>query len=771
MKQNSTTAQAAQQPRKSQRHKRIDSNSFIQSANELVKLGWHPVPLGRAKGKDLLVAGITGREGTDVSEEETFREWADRWADTGDGLNLGTRMPVGVIALDVDCYDGKPGSETMAACADEWGDLPLTWTITARDDGSSKLLYRVPEGWEGVGTIPDPRGGKASGVEVLQRHHRYAVVPPSFHEVGPVRVFGPDGNECELMPAPGELPMLPDAWCEGLHKNRPKAERDHTAEPDELLASFPEGPMTDAVQKAMQAMLDAIASGAGRHDTMNEKLLELLRLGWGGASGVPLAVQMLRPMFVQATTPERGEEEARAEFDRSLKGAAELVAGMGPSVAHAFQPGGIWHRDTGWVPHPDLPGLMKRGVVPSAGDDAEAVTVSSWTPADVATALDGDGPPKPSVLRRSDGAHLFYAGKVHSVHGESESGKSWVVQCAAAQELLGDGRVLYVDFEDDVSGVAGRLLHLGVPREVVVDPDRFVYVHPEESLNSDAARDAFAALVTHPFTLAVVDGVTDAMGVFGYSLTDNDDIAKWQRELPRRIASLSGAAVVCVDHVTKDADSRGRFAIGGEHKIAGLDGAAFTVEVDRPFGVGMAGVASIRVGKDRPGHVRGLGVGWRKQDRTQKVATFNLDGIGPVLAWNLTPPDDDSDSKLPAGAATRNSGGGAFRPTWFMEQVSRYWEEADDPAARTQNKTVTAMCEARKAAGKPLHRQNWRTAIEFLVNEGYASTTVGPRNAEVHNVVRHYRQTEDPASDAYTGGRTLQPVTDEDGKTRFKPKG
>lgn len=370
MKQNGTTAQAVQQSRKPRRHRRIDSNSFIQSANELVKLGWHPVPLGRAKGKDLLVAGITGREGTDVSEEEAFREWADRWAATGDGLNLGTRMPVGVIALDVDCYDDKPGAETMAACADEWGELPPTWTITARHDGSSKRLYRVPEGWEGVGTIPDPRGGKASGVEVLQRHHRYAVVPPSFHEVGQVRVFGPDGNECELMPTPGELPMLPDAWCEGLHKNRPKAERDRTAEPDELLASFPEGPMTDAVQKAMQAMLDAIASGAGRHDTMNEKLLELLRLGWGGATGVPLAVQMLRPMFVQATTPERGEEEARAEFDRSLKGAAELVAGMGPSVAHAFQPGGIWHRDTWWIPDPDNPGETKRGVAPSAGDEA-----------------------------------------------------------------------------------------------------------------------------------------------------------------------------------------------------------------------------------------------------------------------------------------------------------------------------------------------------------------------------------------------------------------
>lgn len=51
--------------------------------------------------------------------------------------------------------------------------------------------------------------------------------------------------------------------------------------------------MTDAVQRAMQKVLDALSSGAGRHDEMNERLLELLRLGWGGAPGVRLAVEVV----------------------------------------------------------------------------------------------------------------------------------------------------------------------------------------------------------------------------------------------------------------------------------------------------------------------------------------------------------------------------------------------------------------------------------------------------------------------------------------------
>lgn len=349
-------------------YRRLSPDDFVESAKTLSDLGWHPIPLSGEGGKVCRPKGVTGREGVDVTEEGKFRDWAERWAGTSDGLNLGTRMPVGVIVVDVDCYDGKPGAETMAACVDKWGELPLTWSITARDDGSRKLLYRVPEGWEGVGAVPARDGSKASGVEVVQRHHRYAVVPPSIHDVGPVLAFGPDGGQCAQLPTPEQLPMLPDSWRDGLHKNHIAVERDRTATPDDLLESFPGGLMTDAVQKAMNQVLDAIDSGAGRHDTMNEKVLELLRLGWGGATGVRLAVAVVRTAFLQALGSERGVDDARREFDRSLKGAAEIVAGSGPSVGHAFQPAGAWHNDSRWIADPKNEGLLMRGVEPAEDD-------------------------------------------------------------------------------------------------------------------------------------------------------------------------------------------------------------------------------------------------------------------------------------------------------------------------------------------------------------------------------------------------------------------
>jgi hypothetical protein len=63
------------------------------------------------------------------------------------------------------------------------------------------------------------------------------------------------------------------------------------------------------------------------------------------------------------------------------------------------------------------------------------------------------------------------------------------------------------------------------------------------------------------------------------------------------------AAVVCVDHVAKHTN-RGRFALGGQHKMAGLSRAAHIMEMEQPFAIGQCGVANVRVGKDRPGRVR-----------------------------------------------------------------------------------------------------------------------------------------------------------------------
>jgi hypothetical protein len=269
---------------------------------------------------------------------------------------------------------------------------------------------------------------------------------------------------------------------------------------------------------------------------------------------------------------------------------------------------------------------------------------SSWAPVDLTAYLDGTyKPDEPTLLRRSDGQPLLYAGKVSALYGESESGKSWLAQCAAAEVLTAGGRVLYLDFEDSPGAVTDRLLRLGVALDDAAR--RFLYVQPERNLSSPGDRAAFEQLLSSNLTLAVLDGVTDAMGVFELKIKDNDDVATFMRDLPRRLARDTGAAVVMVDHVTKDREGRGRYAIGGQHKLAAIDGAAYTVEVRDPLGRGLSGVVDVRLGKDRPGALRGLAGPMRAADRTQDLATFHLEGTAESgrLTWRLDPPGTDAD--------------------------------------------------------------------------------------------------------------------------------
>jgi hypothetical protein len=113
--------------------------------------------------------------------------------------------------------------------------------------------------------------------------------------------------------------------------------------------------------------------------------------------------------------------------------------------------------------------------------------------------------------------------------------------------------VLYVDFEDGALSIVGRLMALGAERDAVLQ--RFVYVRPDEPLADVAIREFNSC--SRDVTLAVLDGVTEALTLHGLDLASNTDVAKWRAQLPRPLAR-AGAAVLEIDHVVKDREQRGR---------------------------------------------------------------------------------------------------------------------------------------------------------------------------------------------------------------------
>lgn len=298
-------------------------------------------------------------------------------------------------------------------------------------------------------------------------------------------------------------------------------------------------------------------------------------------------------------------------------------------------------------------------------EEAEADDEPTWKPYDVRAALAGThDQPQPTLLERNDGEHLLYPARLHWFAGEPESGKSWVAQVAAAQVFANGGTVLYVDYESTLDDVADRMRAMGVTDDTM--GDQLTYVRPQRSVLHRREWPEFRDILTHDYDLAVVDGVTEALVTEHLSSLDNDEVAEWVKRIPRAVADHTQAAVICIDHVVKAQDGRGRYALGAQHKLASVDGCSFVVEPVQPLGRGLKGSVTVRVAKDRPGSVRPRCTTYRMSDRTQLAASIVFDSTQDGhMAVTIHPPDSRVADHEPDG----------LLPTVLMEDVSRVIED------------------------------------------------------------------------------------------------
>jgi hypothetical protein len=216
-------------------------------------------------------------------------------------------------------------------------------------------------------------------------------------------------------------------------------------------------------------------------------------------------------------------------------------------------------------------------------ETAEEDPLGSWAPVDLTSYLDGSyAPPQPCHLARTDGPHLIYPARVHWLSGEPEALKSWLGMLTCTQALLRGERVVYLDLEDGAAGVTSRLLAMGVPHDLL--NSQFLYLAPHEPLNY--TRKVHLEPLLDGASLLVIDACTESLALQQLSPKDDVDIASWLALLPRW-AARQGLTVLVLDHVVKDTETRGRWATGSQHKLAGLDGVAFTLEAVQPGGEGM----------------------------------------------------------------------------------------------------------------------------------------------------------------------------------------
>lgn len=337
--------------------------------------------------------------------------------------------------------------------------------------------------------------------------------------------------------------------------------------------------------------------------------------------------------------------------------------------------------------------------------------LSSLDVADVAALLENDlEPEEPDFLTRTDGAKLFYAGKMHVLQAEPSSGKTWIALVAALEVLAMGGAVLYLDYEDSPKGILGRLLALGAEPAHV--KERFGYMQPAGAFGTQERLELGRLLENLNPDLVVIDGVAEALARDGLSEDRASEVVGWIERLPRWI-SRTGAAVVMLDHVAKDREQQGRWARGSGAKLGAVDGASYQVKVTSSFSRHKAGTMKLVVAKDRPGGVGAIG-------DVAAIASLDPHADGARVVVRLDPNT----------AETRPSD--TWKPTALMEKASRALEESTVPITASTLRTLVH-------SEKPKLVQQ---AIARLISEGWIVEATGkPKTLRVE---RPFRQEETP---------------------------
>ena len=174
------------------------------------ELGWPQVTPGKQHPESKKPAeGISGVFGRNPVASESLM---DSWELNFPERNCLLRMPAGLIGIDIDEYwkAGAPkrGYQNILPDFVRFGDLPATYSSTSRGSGqpSRILFYQVKEGVR-FNSAP------YKDVEIVQHHHRYAVVWPSVHpNTGNTYMwYDTVGREC-YPPKPSDISLLPEEW-------------------------------------------------------------------------------------------------------------------------------------------------------------------------------------------------------------------------------------------------------------------------------------------------------------------------------------------------------------------------------------------------------------------------------------------------------------------------------------------------------------------------------------------------------------------------------
>lgn len=296
---------------------------------------------------------------------------------------------------------------------------------------------------------------------------------------------------------------------------------------------------------------------------------------------------------------------------------------------------------------------------------------SSWEPQDLSQ-LEDVPPVEPTL----GGLGIVYPGKRHVFSGPQESAKTLAAYAIALQVVRAGGRVVLIDFEMGRWDARNRLRELGATPD---EMGQVFYVEPSEP----ATPAVIERLVLLDPALVLIDAAAGAYELQGLDDNKRGDVEKFTSAFVRTFWK-AGIATIVLDHVVKNAEGRGNYAIGSERKVGGTD-VHLGFSVIRPISRGQSGRYKITTHKDRGGHL--------KRGHLLDFAIAS-DPETHHMTWEFVEPPTVDDEH-------------PFRPTVLMERVSRFLEIQSEPVSQnTVLKGVTGNTEGKIAA------------VKILVSEG-----------------------------------------------------
>jgi AAA domain len=285
---------------------------------------------------------------------------------------------------------------------------------------------------------------------------------------------------------------------------------------------------------------------------------------------------------------------------------------------------------------------------------------------------------------------LIYRGRRHALSGAPEAAKTLAALILGLEHYrAGHGRFALIDFE--MGEHASRLLlaDLGATLEEIAA----VYYVAPDGPPDDIDVDAIAAAGV---TLVIIDA---AAGAYEASELDDNkraDAEKFSRAWVHPLWER-GIATILIDHVVKNADNRGRYAIGSERKLGSVD-VHLGLHAVKQLHRGADGLIVVSTHKDRPGHLR-----------RPRAAELELrsDPDSHRIGWTFR-------------ASEAGEGETGWMPTVLMERVSAYLATLSDPVSRKQiEQNVQGATDYK------------RQAIDALLAGGYATESKGPHGARL----------------------------------------